>query len=98
MENLDVCAKLGLETVGGTLLAYLGENFLNISKLAEIGGLSEAMVRRLLQAKVGDSSQTIHRLNILATWLSVNTMDARGKKEILQTLDTGCKFRSVSEH
>ena len=77
LENLEDSLKLGL--VGETLLVYLGENFLAISKLAEVGGLSEAMMRKLLQEKVDDSSQTILRFRILTTWLSVNSMDAQVK-------------------
>merc|ERR1711915_1081554 len=66
LENLDKSSKLGLETVGEALLVHLGKNFLSISKLAEVGGLSETMMRRLLQEKEEDGSQTILRLNILA--------------------------------
>ena len=78
VEHLEVSFQLGLETVGGTLLTYLGENFLNISKLAEVGGLSEAVIRRLIEENDEDSSQTIHRLNTFSTWLSVNSVNARG--------------------
>ena len=85
LENLEDSLKFGL--VGETLLVYLGENFLAISKLAEVGGLSEAMMRKLLQEKMEDGSQTILRFNILTTWLSVNSMDTEVKEEVLQTLD-----------
>ena len=61
LENLEKSPKLGLETVGEALLAHLGKNFLFISKLAEVGGLSEAMMRRLLQENKEDCSQTILR-------------------------------------
>ena len=58
LENLDVSSKLGLVGVGEALLAHLGKNFLNISKLAEVGTLSEDMMRRLLQESKEDGSQT----------------------------------------
>merc|ERR1711981_405584 len=45
------------------------------------------MIRRLLQEKKEERSQTILRLNILTTWLSVNSMDAQVKEEVLETLD-----------
>ena len=61
LENLDVTFKLGLVGVGEALLAHLGKNFLNISKLAEVGTLSEDMMRRLLQESKEDGSQTILR-------------------------------------
>ena len=85
LENLEDSLKFGL--VGETLLVYLGENFLAISKLTKVGGLSEAMMRKLLQEKMEDGSQTILRFNILTTWLSVNSMDTEVKEEVLQTLD-----------
>ena len=45
--------------------------------MEEVGGLSETMMRRLLQEKGEEKSQTILRLNILTTWLSLNLMDAQ---------------------
>ena len=75
LENLEGSLKLGL--IRETLLVYLGDNFLSIFKLAEIGGLSEAMIVQLLQEKEEERSQTILRLNILTTWLSVNSVDAQ---------------------
>ena len=61
LENLDVSSKLGLVGAGEALLGHLGKNFLNISKLAEVGALSEDMMRRLLQENKEDESQTILR-------------------------------------
>ena len=61
LEKLDVSFKLGLVDVGEALMAHLGKNFLNISKLAEVGTLSEDMMRRLLQESKEDGSQTILR-------------------------------------
>ena len=61
LENLDDSSKPGLGGVVEALLAYLGENFLHISKLAEVGNLSEDMMWRLLQENKEDESQTILR-------------------------------------
>ena len=85
LENLEDSLKFGL--LGETLLAYLGDNFPAISKLTEVGDLSEAMMRKLLQEKKEVVSQTILRFNILVTWLSVNIVDTEVKEEVLQTLD-----------
>ena len=86
LGNLDHSSKLGLETVGKALLVHLGKNFLSISKLPEVGGLSEAMMRRLLQEKEEDRSQTVLRLEVLVTWLSVNSMDAQVKLVVYSCL------------
>ena len=75
LKSLDDCSKLGLKSVGETLLAYLGENFVTIAEMGEVGALSEPMIIRLLEEKSEERKETIHRLNILATWLSVNSMD-----------------------
>ena len=74
LKSLDDCAKLGLKSVGESLLAYLGENFVNIAQMKEVGDLSEPMILKLLDENWGVRSDTIHRLNVLTTWLSGNTM------------------------
>ena len=61
LGNLEFSSMLGLVGVGKALLAHLGKNFLNISKLTEVGSLSEDMMRRLLQENKEDGSQTILR-------------------------------------
>ena len=79
LKSLDYSSKLGLKSVGETLLVYLGENLVEFAEIEDVGALSEPMIVRLLQEKGEDSSQTIHRLKILTTWLSVNSMDAQVK-------------------
>ena len=74
LKSLDYSSKLGLKSVGETLLFYLGENFVNIAQMKEVGDLSEPMILKLLDEKSGVRSETIHRLNVLTTWLSGNTM------------------------
>ena len=75
LKSLDYSSKLGLKSVGETLLAYLGENFVNIAQMKEVGDLSEPMILKLLDENSRVRSETIHRLNVLTTWLSGNTMD-----------------------
>ena len=75
LVSLDDCSKMGLKDVGETLLVYLGGNFVNIGQLKEVRALSESMIVRLLQEKQEERDQTSLRLNILTTWLSVNSMD-----------------------
>lgn len=77
LKSLDHSSKLGLKDVGETLLVHLGENFVKIAQMGEVGALSEPMIIRLLQEKYEERSQTIHRLNVFTTWLSVNSMDAQ---------------------
>ena len=79
LKSLDYSSKLGMKSVGETLLVYLGENLVEFAEIEDVGALSEPMIVRLLQEKGEDSSQTIHRLKILTTWLSVNSMDAQVK-------------------
>jgi len=87
LKSLDYSSKLGLKSVGETSLVFLGENFVKIAQMKEVGALSEPMIVRLLQEKGEERSQTFLRLNILTTWLSVNSMDAQVKEEVLGTLD-----------
>ena len=77
LKSLDDCAKLGLKGVGESLLAYLGENFGSIAQMGEVGALSEPMMIRLLEEKSEEKNETVHRLKVLATWLSVNSLDAQ---------------------
>ena len=88
--NLEDSLKLGLEVVGEGLLSYLGANFQSIPNLAEVGALSVAMIRRLLREEMDScqtiSSQTIPRLHLLSTWLSVNSVEAEVKEELLGML------------
>ena len=84
MENLENSYKLGLEAVGDCLLDFLGENYLDLSELEEVRGLSEAMIRRLLLEKSEEKSQTILRFKTFVKWLSVNSMDDGAKSEVLE--------------
>merc|ERR1711952_251384 len=70
LENLDVSSWMFVD-VEEALLAHLGKNFLNISKLAEVETLSEPMMRRLLQENKEDGSQTILRYAILAKCVEI---------------------------
>ena len=87
LKSLDDSSKMGSETVGETLLTHLGENFIEISEVAEIGELSEAMITRLLQEKKHCENQTIHRLKTFVNWLSVNCMEDERKDGVLEYLD-----------
>ena len=79
LQSFEDSLKFG--KIGKTLQVYLKENVRKISKLAEVGGLSEAMMRKLLQEKMDDPNQTVLQLNMLITWLSVNTVNTETKKE-----------------
>ena len=84
LKCLDVSSKMGLDTVGETLLAHLGQNFLRISELEEVGELSEEMVIWLLEEKTEVETQTIHRLRTFVTWLSDNSIDDEKDEEIVK--------------
>ena len=79
LKSLDYSSKLGMKSVGETLLVWLGENFIKIAQMEEVGALSEPMMVRLLQEKADKRRKTIHRLNILTKWLSINSMDSQVK-------------------
>ena len=79
LMSLDYSSKLGMKSVGETLLVWLGENFVKFAQMEEVGALSEPMMVRLLQEKADKRSETIHRLNILTKWLSINSMEAQVK-------------------
>ena len=66
---------------------YTGKNFVLVSKTEEVGVISETMIVRLLEEKCGDSSKTILRFRTFVTWLSVNSMNAVVKEEVLETLN-----------
>jgi len=87
LKSLEYSAKLGLKTVGESLLAYLGDNYHKIFQMEEVGVLSEAMIIRLLEEKSQCRCFTILRFRTLVTWLSVNSMSDERKAEVLQTLD-----------
>ena len=87
LKGLEDSSKMGLQSVGETLLSHLGQNFLSISSAVEVGELSEAMISRLLEEQKEEDTQTIHRLETFQTWLSVNSMEEEKKDEVLQTLD-----------
>ena len=79
LKSLDYSSKLGMKSVGETLLVYLGENLVKFAQIEDVGALSEPMIVGLLREKSEERSHTIHRLNVLTTWLSVNSMDAQVK-------------------
>ena len=87
LKSLDLSSKMGLQSVGETLLTHLGENFIKISEMAEVGELSEVMITRLLEEKKEVENKTILRLKTFVAWLSVNCMEDGRKDEVLQTLD-----------
>ena len=87
LESLDDSVKMGLQSVGETLLSHLRKNFAQISELAEVGDLSEAMITRLLQEEKEVKTYTISKLKTFVTWLSVNSMNDQKKNEILQSFD-----------
>ena len=68
-------------------MAYLGENFENISKVETVGVLSQDMIVRLLEEKKEESSKTVYRFRTFVKWLSVNAMEADMKEEVLKLLD-----------
>ena len=69
LDNFEKSYKLGLEVLGDCLLEFLAENFFGLSEMAEVGGLSEAMIMRLLRQKREVRSQTILRFQTFAKWL-----------------------------
>ena len=87
LEGLDDSSKRRLEKVEAELLAYLGENFENISKVETVGVLSQDMIVRLLEEKKEESSKTVFRFRTFVKWLSVNAMEADMKEEVLKLLD-----------
>jgi len=87
LTGLDHSSKLGLQAVGETMLAHLGENYPEISKLEEVGALTEPMIFRLLEEKMEEETKTICRFNAFVTWLSSNSMEAGKKEEVLQKFD-----------
>ena len=84
LNSLDYSSKMGLNTVGETLLAYLGDNFSNIFSLGEVEVLS--MIIRLLEEKKEVRIFTIDRFKTLVTWLKTNSMDKDNKADVLETL------------
>ena len=86
---LNDCSKMGLTTVGETLIVHLGQNFLSISQMEvfEVGVLSEEMIVTLLEEKKEDKAQTFFRFKIFSSWLSANSMEEEVKHETLQSLD-----------
>ena len=87
LKSLDDSSKMGLQTVGETLLTHLGKNFFKISELEEVGELSEAMIIRLLEEQKEVETQTILRLKTFVTWLSVNSMEDEMEEEVLEMFD-----------
>ena len=86
---LNDCSKMGLTTVGETLIVHLGQNFLPISQMEvfEVGVLSEEMIVTLLEEKKEDKAQTIFRFKTFSSWLSANSMEDEVKHHTLQSLD-----------
>ena len=87
LKGLDDSSKMGLKTVGETLLSYLGGNFSTISQFDEVKSLSEPMFIRLLQEKCEDRSQTILRFQTFVMWLTDNSMEDAVKSEVLESFD-----------
>ena len=84
LKYLENSYKLGLETVGKSLLVYLGTRYRKVPKLAELGGLSEPMIFQLLEQKFECRSHTILRFRTFVKWLSVNSMEDAAKSEALK--------------
>ena len=76
LKSLDICSKMGLQTVGATLLTHLGRNFVNICEEKELDKLSFTMLVRLLRQN-GLESNTILRMKTLVKWLKVNNLNIK---------------------
>ena len=87
LKSLDDSSKMGLQSVGETLLTHLGENFKQITNVPEVEELSEAMIIRLIEEQKEVKTQTILRLKTFVTWLSANSMENEKKDEVLETFD-----------
>jgi len=86
LKSLDDCSRLGLETVGETLLIFLGRNFVNFCQDEAVGTLSGNMLFRLLEERTEIRDQTIVRFRALVTWLSFN-LEAIMKADLLKMFD-----------
>ena len=88
LKGLKTSFQRGLlQTVGLTLLAYLGDSFAWICQMDEVGSLCQPLIIRLLQEKENEPSQTIHRFRALNTWLSLNSTDGGMTELCLQMFD-----------
>ena len=84
LKTLDVCSKMGLQSVADRLLIHLGRNFNIICEEKEVGELSWVMFGNLLMQV---ENKEILRIKTLAHWLTVNNMEMTEKKdEILKFL------------
>ena len=91
LRALDHCSRLGLESVGNSLMTHLGENFVCFSLLYKdealtLGTLSGNMLVRLLEERREVKHCTIHRFRTLLTWLSFNEKDIVNE-ELLELFD-----------
>lgn len=88
LRSLDHCSRLGLETVGTSLITHLGANFVLFSQDEAVGTLSGNMIASLLEEKREVRGQTIARFRTLVTWLSFNVeVEAIMKEELLVMFD-----------
>ena len=87
LKSLADCSKMGLQSVGQTLLTHLRRNFVDICEVTEVGELSYEMLTRLLMSM--KSNQTILRIKTLVFWLAANNVELVGeeKDEALKTLN-----------
>ena len=81
LKSLDECSKMGLKSVGETLLAHLGRNFRYICEREEVGYLSLEMISRLLKEKK-EEGNAIFRMKTYLTRLKVTS-----KKLVEETKD-----------
>ena len=88
LKSLDDCSKIGLKSVGKTLLTHLGRNFINICEVTEMGELSYEMLTRLLQEKKGVETKATLRIKTLLFWLKVNSqkLSEESKDKTLKTM------------
>ena len=77
LKSLEDCSKMGLQSVGGTLLTHLGRNFINICEVTEVAELSWKMLMRLLMST--QRNKTIPRMKTLVFWLTANEMELVGE-------------------
>ena len=83
LRALDQSSRLGLVTVGESLLIHLGRNFAHFSQDEAVGTLSGDMIATLLEEQREVEGQTIVRFRTLVNWLSSNG-EAVMKEDLLK--------------
>ena len=89
LKNINKCSLslIRMGSIEEKLLIYLGLHLRKLCEREEVGLLSQTNLIRLIQQKTKFARLTTARFKTFLTWLSVNSMEADRKAEILEMFD-----------